>query len=162
MLLLLSMCVHFPVKGWFDDRVDKQPGREQAEEEAMSFNIPLSSPQYIHVGARHWHRKYGGWCYRLSLALSHMPFSLFCCHTQVQTLESNWEGTSSLILLPESTNNGKQQWKYTVKQKQESEFAVLILHIRDKVPISCVVHQINIQMLWFRLNHWSINRTKLI
>lgn len=89
----LCLCVQLlPVNlWWFDGCVDRQSGREPAEEEAMSFNIPLSSPQYIHVGARHWHRKYGGWCYRLSPARTHTHWATchfpFDFHTQVQSLK---------------------------------------------------------------------------
>lgn len=74
------VCVHLPVKGWFDDCVDRQSGREQAEEEALGFNIPLSSPD-TDTGNMEGDAIVG----HSLRATCHFP--PYCCLTQVQPLK---------------------------------------------------------------------------
>lgn len=142
--------VHLPVRGRFDDCVDRQSGREQAGEEAMSFNIPLSSPQYIHVGTRHRHRKYGGWCYHLSLARSHMPLPFILSHTG--TTWSTFQRVNFCSSSRSDHSKSKHAHIHTKRRKCGQ-----ISHIHNKVPSSCVLHQIYIQILWFSLYCWSID-----
>lgn len=130
------VCVHLPVKGRFDDCVDRQSGREQAEEEAMSFNIPLSSPD-TDTGNMEGDAIV---CHSLR-ATCHFP--PYCCHTQVKPLGlSRWNFAH---LSGRTTESIKKQ---TYSDRRHShDLLIQISHIYNKVSSSCVVDQINIQIL---------------